>query len=47
MEEEIRLMKGNEAVAHAAVRYGVDGYFGYPITPFHPTTKPHKRQPPK
>ena len=33
MEEEIRLMKGNEAVAHAAVRYGVDGYFGYPITP--------------
>ncbi|MDE5785316.1 MAG: 3-methyl-2-oxobutanoate dehydrogenase subunit VorB [Duncaniella sp.] len=33
MEEEIRLMKGNEAVAHAAIRYGVDGYFGYPITP--------------
>ena len=33
MEEEIRLMKGNEAIAHAAVRYGVDGYFGYPITP--------------
>lgn len=31
--EEIRLMKGNEAVAHAAIRYGVDGYFGYPITP--------------
>ena len=26
-------MKGNEAVAHAAVRYGCDGYFGYPITP--------------
>ncbi len=26
-------MKGNEAIAHAAVRYGVDGYFGYPITP--------------
>lgn len=26
-------MKGNEAVAHAAIRYGVDGYFGYPITP--------------
>ena len=33
MEEEIRLMKGNEALAHAAVRYGADGYFGYPITP--------------
>ncbi len=31
--EEVRLMKGNEAIAHAAVRYGVDGYFGYPITP--------------
>lgn len=30
---EIMLMKGNEAVAHAAVRYGCDGYFGYPITP--------------
>lgn len=26
-------MKGNEAVAHAAIRYGCDGYFGYPITP--------------
>lgn len=33
MNEDIRLMKGNEAIAHAAVRYGVDGYFGYPITP--------------
>lgn len=33
MEEEVRLMKGNEAIAHAAIRYGVDGYFGYPITP--------------
>lgn len=31
--EEVKLMKGNEAIAHAAVRYGVDGYFGYPITP--------------
>jgi len=30
---ELKLMKGNEAVAEAAVRYGVDGYFGYPITP--------------
>ena len=26
-------MKGNEAIAHAAIRYGMDGYFGYPITP--------------
>lgn len=33
MEEEIKLMKGNEAIAHAAIRYGADGYFGYPITP--------------
>lgn len=32
-EEEIFLMKGNEAIAHAAIRYGADGYFGYPITP--------------
>ena len=30
---EIRLMKGNEAIAEAAIRCGVDGYFGYPITP--------------
>jgi cell fate regulator YaaT (PSP1 superfamily) len=33
MSEAISLMKGNEAIAHAAIRYGVDGYFGYPITP--------------
>lgn len=33
MTEEVKLMKGNEAIAHAAVRYGTDGYFGYPITP--------------
>ena len=26
-------MKGNEAVAEAAIRAGADGYFGYPITP--------------
>ncbi len=30
---ELRLMKGNEAIAEAAIRYGVDAYFGYPITP--------------
>ena len=30
---ELRLMKGNEVLAEAAVRCGCDGYFGYPITP--------------
>ncbi len=33
MKKEIRLMKGNEAIAEAAIRAGVDGYYGYPITP--------------
>lgn len=33
MEKELRLMKGNEAIAEAAIRAGVDAYFGYPITP--------------
>lgn len=33
IKEEVTLMKGNEAVAHAAIRCGCDGYFGYPITP--------------
>ena len=32
-EQEVTLMKGNEAIAHAAIRGGCDGYFGYPITP--------------
>lgn len=32
-EQEISLMKGNEAIARAAIRCGVDGFFGYPITP--------------
>jgi len=27
------LMKGNEAMAEAAIRAGVEAYFGYPITP--------------
>jgi len=27
------LMKGNEALAEAAIRAGLQGYFGYPITP--------------
>ncbi len=30
---ELRLMKGNEALAEAAIRAGADAYFGYPITP--------------
>ena len=33
MSKELRLMKGNEAIAEAAIRAGVDAYFGYPITP--------------
>ena len=33
MDKEVTLMKGNEAIAHAAIRCGCDGYFGYPITP--------------
>lgn len=33
MSDEIVLMKGNEALAQAAIRCGCDGYFGYPITP--------------
>ncbi len=31
--EEVHLMKGNEALAEATIRTGVDAYFGYPITP--------------
>ena len=31
--EDVKLMKGNEALAEAAIRAGADGYFGYPITP--------------
>ncbi|MDW8213808.1 MAG: 3-methyl-2-oxobutanoate dehydrogenase subunit VorB, partial [Roseiflexaceae bacterium] len=27
------LLKGNEAIAEAAIRAGLDAYFGYPITP--------------
>jgi 2-oxoglutarate/2-oxoacid ferredoxin oxidoreductase subunit alpha len=46
---ELRLMKGNEAVAEAAIRAGCDGYFGYPITPqseimeYLMLEKPHER----
>ena len=32
-EQDVKLMKGNEAIAHATIRCGADGYFGYPITP--------------
>lgn len=31
--KEVKLLKGNEVIAEAAVRSGCDGYFGYPITP--------------
>lgn len=30
---EVLLMKGNEALAEAAIRAGCNAYFGYPITP--------------
>ena len=33
MAKELKLMKGNEAVARAMIASGTDGYFGYPITP--------------
>ena len=46
---ELRLMKGNEALAEAAIRAGIDAYFGYPITPqsevieYLMTERPEKR----
>lgn len=42
-------MKGNEAIAEAAIRAGTDAYFGYPITPqsevleYLTAEKPHER----
>lgn len=33
MNADVRLMKGNEALAEAAMLAGCDAYFGYPITP--------------
>jgi 2-oxoglutarate ferredoxin oxidoreductase subunit alpha len=30
---EVKFMKGNEALSEAAIRAGLQGYFGYPITP--------------
>jgi 2-oxoglutarate ferredoxin oxidoreductase subunit alpha len=47
--DELRLMKGNEAIAEAAIRAGCDAYFGYPITPqsevmeYLMAEKPHER----
>jgi 2-oxoglutarate ferredoxin oxidoreductase subunit alpha len=47
--KELRLMKGNEAIAEAAIRAGADAYFGYPITPqsevleYLTAEKPHER----
>lgn len=49
MEKELKLMKGNEAIAEGAIRAGCDGYFGYPITPqsevieYLMAEKPHER----
>lgn len=46
---DIKLMKGNEAFAEAAIRAGCDAYFGYPITPqsevleYLTAQQPHKR----
>ncbi len=31
--KDVKLLKGNEAIALAAINCGCDGYFGYPITP--------------
>ncbi|HTP78916.1 MAG TPA: 3-methyl-2-oxobutanoate dehydrogenase subunit VorB [Bacteroidota bacterium] len=33
MDENVQLMKGNEALAESALRAGMQAYFGYPITP--------------
>jgi len=33
MSDDKRLMKGNEAIAEAAIRAGCGAYYGYPITP--------------
>ncbi len=47
--KELKLMKGNEAIAEAAIRAGADAYFGYPITPqseileYLMAEKPHER----
>ncbi len=33
MSDDMKLMKGNEAIGEAAIRAGCKAYFGYPITP--------------
>ncbi len=49
MAKELKLLKGNEAIAEAAIRAGSDAYFGYPITPqsevieYLMAEKPHER----
>ncbi len=46
---DLKLLKGNEAIAEAAIRAGTDAYFGYPITPqsevieYLTLQEPHKR----
>ncbi len=46
---DFKLLKGNEAIAEAAIRAGADAYFGYPITPqsevieYLTLQEPHKR----
>ena len=32
-DSKVMLLKGNEAIAYAAIRCGADAFFGYPITP--------------
>jgi len=44
---ELKLMKGNEALAEAAIRAGMQAYFGYPITPQSEVIEYLARQEPK
>jgi len=44
---EVRFMKGNEALAEAAIRAGLQGYFGYPITPQSEVIEYFAREEPK
>jgi len=41
------LMKGNEAIAEAALRAGVEAFFGYPITPQNEVPEYLSREMPK
>ena len=47
MKKEIKLMKGNEALAEAAIRAGLQAYFGYPITPQSEVLEYFEEQAPK